>query len=86
MEAEIDDLSAMNNLASYLISYADATSEDRRVNVRLLCKYLGKIRKEIVPNYKPKLVVANVPPPPGVPGMAGMSPEAIKDPGSKSQI
>lgn|SRR5574337_97358 len=84
-ETGLDDLSAMNKLASYLTANTNVTSEDRRINVKLLCKYLGKIRKEIVPNYQPKPVVPNVAPPPGVPGAAGMSPEAIKDPVAKAK-
>lgn len=84
-EVGTDDLSTMQRLASYLISYTNASSKDRRINVRLLCRYLGRTRKEIIPDYNPKPVVANVPPPPGVPGFAGMSPEAIKDPIARSK-
>lgn len=84
-EVGTDDLSTMQKLASYLISYTNASGKDRQINARLLCKYLGKTRKEIIPDYKPKPVVANVPPPPGVPGFAGMSPEAIKDPTARSK-
>ena len=80
-EVRLDDLSAMQKLASYLISNTNASIDERRTNARLLCRYLGKIRKEIVPNYKPKPVVANVRPPLGTPcAVSGMSPEAITDP------
>lgn len=80
-EVGVDDLSAMQKLASYLISNNNVSIEERRINVLLLSKYLGKIRKEIVPNFKPKRVVANVAPPPGTPcAVSGMSPKAIKDP------
>lgn len=84
-EVGTDDLSIMQKLAAYLISYTSASDKDRRINVKLLCRYLGKIRKEILPDYKPKPVVANVPPPPGVPGFAGMSPEAIKGPAARAR-
>lgn len=79
-EVGMDDLSPMQKLASYLISNNNVSIEERRINVLLLSEYLGKIRKEIVPNFKSKRIVANVSPPAGTPGMAGMSPEAIKDP------
>jgi hypothetical protein len=81
----IDDLSAMQKLASYLISNVTVSIEERRTNVLLLAKYLGKIRKEKVPNFKPKPVVANVSPPVGTPGMAGMRPEAISDPVARAK-
>jgi hypothetical protein len=79
-EVELDDLLVMKKMASYLISNINASVEERQINVKLLCKYLGKMRKEVVPNYTPKLVVANVAQPAGTPGAAGMSPEAISDP------
>lgn len=85
-EVGLDDLSVMQKLASYLISNNNASVEERRLNVRLLSMYLGKIRKEIVPNFKPELVVANVAPPPGTPcAVSGMSPEAISDPVLRAQ-
>lgn len=84
-EAGTSDLATMQELASYLVSNDDVSAENRRNNVRLLCKYLGKVQKERVPDFKPKPVFENVAPPPGVPGVAGMSPEAIKDPAARAQ-
>ena len=82
----VTDISVMKELALFLITSGDKVSlDERQVNVGLLSVFLGKIRKEQVTNYKPKPVVANVPPPAGVPGMAGMSPDAIKDAGAKAK-
>ncbi len=75
----LDDLLIMQKLASYLIS-SNGNVDERHINAKLLCGYLGKMRKEIVPNFKPKLVFENVEPPLGVAGAAGMDPKAIKDP------
>jgi hypothetical protein len=83
-EVGVDDLLVMKKLA-YLLLNNNASSEERQINVLLLSKYLGKIRKEIVPNFEPKLVVANVDPPAGTPGAAGMSPKAIHDPIARAQ-
>ena len=76
------DLDAMRKLAPYLTSHDDVTVEERRLNAQLLCRYLGKIRKEMIPNYKSKPYFANVSPPQGMKQMAfaGMNPETIKDP------
>ncbi|MGH8239787.1 MAG: hypothetical protein ACREXP_22635, partial [Steroidobacteraceae bacterium] len=51
--------------------------------IRLLAKLLGQIRQELIPEYVPQRVVMNVRPPAGAGDMrsiAGMNPEAIKDP------
>lgn len=85
-EIDLEDLLVMQKLASYLIFNTNVSVEERRTNAKLLCRYLGKIRKEIVPNYEPKPVVANVPPPIGTPcAVSGMSPEAITDPVLRAQ-
>jgi hypothetical protein len=84
-EVGISDLSTMQDLASYLASHDDVSIDDRRQTLGLLCKYLGKLRKERLPNFTPKPVDANVAPPPGVPGFAGMGPDAIKDPAAKAK-
>ena len=75
-----DDLFVMQKVASYLVTNANASTEEQRTNVRLVSRFLGEIRKEIIPNFKRKSVTLNVSPPPGVAGMAGMDPEAIRDP------
>lgn len=86
LEVGLEDLLVTQKLASYLISNTDISIEERRINAKLLCRYLGTIRKEILPNYKPTLVMANVLPPPGTPcAIAGMSPESIADPALKAQ-
>lgn len=84
-EVGTSDLSTMKVLAACLASNDDASINERRLTVRLLCKYLGKVRKERVPDFKPKPVEENVAPPPGVPGFAGMSPDAIKDPAARAK-
>lgn len=81
-----NDLFAMDDLSGYLFSNDKVSIKERRINVLLLCRYLGKIRKEIVPNFKRKPVMDNVSPPPGTPcAVAGMSPEAITNPVLRSQ-
>jgi hypothetical protein len=58
-----DDVEVMDKLASYLDSNEKATTEESRTNVLLVCRYLGRLRKELVPNYKDKPVFAKVMPP-----------------------
>lgn len=85
-DVKIEDLSVMRKVALFLITSGKGIScEKHQANVRLLSVVLGKIRKERVKAYKPKPVVANVPSPTGFPGMAGMSPDAIKDPVAKTK-
>lgn len=84
-ETDASDLSTMQDLAAYLASHDEVPIEDRRSTVSLLCKYLGRVRKERLPNFRPKPIVANVAPPANVPGMAGMNPDAIKDPVARAK-
>ena len=84
-EVDNSDLSTMQALAALLASHDEVPNEDRRATASLLCKYLGRIRKERVPNFKEKPVFENVAPPPGVTGFAGMSPDAIHDPANRSK-
>ncbi len=79
-KATVEDLFGMQKVSSYLVSNANLSTDDRRANAPLLCKYLGEIRNEIVPNYQPQRVTENVAPPPGIAGVAGMDPDAIADP------
>lgn len=83
-EADFDvgaaDLVAMEKLARFLLGNDNVLIKQRREKLTLLAKLLGRVRAEIVPDYVAKRVVANVGPPAGVPGMAGMNPEAIADP------
>ena len=79
-EIGADDLWIMGKISATLLSATDVSETDRQEIVLLLSKFLGRIRSEIVPGYVPKHVVANVPLPEGVAGMAGMNPEAISDP------
>jgi hypothetical protein len=82
-----DDLFTMQKLASYLLSNTNASAEERRATVPLMCAYLGEIRNETVPNYERKPVTRNVAPPPDVPGpaAAGMDPDAISDPVARAK-
>jgi hypothetical protein len=52
---------------------------------RSLASFLGAIRSERIPNFVALPVSANVAPPEGVPGFAGMDPNAISDPGAKAK-
>lgn len=82
----VGDLFAMDDLAWCLIPNDKASIETRRINTLLLCRYLGKIRKEIIPNFEPKRVVSNVAPPHGIPcAMAGMDPKVITNPVLRAQ-
>jgi len=86
LKATNDDLFAMHKVARYLLSSGDGFGKDRRANARLLCRFLGEIRKEIVPNYIDKPVFENVAPPLATPrAAAGMDPEAIADPVLRAQ-
>jgi hypothetical protein len=79
---DICDLSAMKDLASYLVFNGDVSINERQLNAQLLSRYLGRIRRELVPDYQWKRVTSNVAPPDDVPGFkfSGMAPEAIDDP------
>jgi hypothetical protein len=82
------DILITQKVASHLV-YSPATSSDeRQASVRLLSCYLGRLRKEIVPNYRRKLVLRNVCPPvigqSTVPLSAGMDPKAIDDPTARA--
>lgn len=82
----IDDLIVMDKLAWHLVSNEKVSIEERRTNTLLLCRYLGKIRREIVPDFRTKPVFKNITPPPGTPrAMSGMSPTAITNPVLRSQ-
>ncbi|MDX9794911.1 MAG: hypothetical protein RBU24_15500 [Kiritimatiellia bacterium] len=86
MEVKTNDLAAMRQVALFSInSRMGISCEKHQANVRLLSACLGKIRKERVKDYNFKPVFFNVPQPLGVPGMAGMSPDAIKDPAMRTK-
>ena len=77
------DLCAAEDLADCLIDDATSSDRDRQRNAHLLARYLGRVRKEKVPNFKSKEVHLNVSPPVNAPGegmAAGMDPNDIKDP------
>ena len=59
------DLSAMSLLAGYLTNNVRVPGQDREADALLLARYLGRVRKEKIPNYKPKEQLP--PPPPGAP-------------------
>ena len=76
------DLYAMDDLACRLLSNDKVSIKERRTNALLLCRFLGKIRKETIPNYKDKPTCLHVGPPEDAPlqrggYMAGMDPKAI---------
>jgi hypothetical protein len=84
---EVEDLSTMESVFGYLDSRPAASPEERRQTALLLSRYLGRIREEIIPNFKAKPVVQNVMPPAGTPGpvIAGMDPDAIRDPQARQK-
>lgn len=84
-QAGTENLFAMEELAKLLITDERVSLQERRVRVRLLSQFFGYIREEWVPDFKPLPVYANVSPPPGTPGMAGMRPEAIADPIARAE-
>ncbi len=74
------DLVATATVTRFLLANDSVSMEQRHQKVRLLANVLGAFRAEAVPAYAPKRVVSNVAQPAGVPGAAGMDPEAIADP------
>jgi hypothetical protein len=52
---------------------------------RSVASFLGAIRSERIQNFVELPVSANVAPPDGIPGFAGMDPNAISDPGAKAK-
>lgn len=85
LDTGVTDLAAMTKLAHFLLAQDNMPIEQRQQKMRLLSKLLGQVRREIVPNYVWQRVVMNVAPPAGVAGMAGMDPEAIRDPVARKQ-
>lgn len=84
-QVDLKDLEVMRRLAWLLISNYNVSRDNCQTNAVLLCRYLGKIRNERIQGFEPKFVVANVAPPVGVPGMAGMDPKAIADPVARAE-
>lgn len=82
-----EELSAMYKITQYMLANHKVSIEERRVNTRALSKFLGRIREETVPDFKPKRTSLNVFPPRTGKGfrLAGMSPEAIEDPVARAQ-
>ena len=83
-DSEVGVLAATEGLAFYIAKSDKEITPDRQKLVPLLARYLGHVRNERVPDFRPLHVVANVSPPAGVPGFAGMNPDAISDPVAKS--
>ena len=83
-----NDLYALEYLRSYLVANGKTSIEERRINALLLSRYLGKIRKELIPNFEPKRVMSNVAPPRDARGgfmFSGMNPAAITNPIVRAQ-
>jgi hypothetical protein len=81
----LDALSGTEKLALAIMKSLDASPSDRQQKATLLAAYLGQIRSAQIPNFQALPVVANVSPPEGVPGFAGMDPNAISDPVAKAK-
>ncbi|MDO9541308.1 MAG: hypothetical protein Q7J98_03180 [Kiritimatiellia bacterium] len=88
IDGDNNDLYAMDKLSSYLLSNDKAPIKERRTIALLLCRFLGKIRKELIPNFEPKRVMSNVAPPHDARGgfmFSGMDPAAITNPVVRTQ-
>lgn len=79
------DLRAMTMLGRFLAAEVRISTDLEQQKVRLLATLLGRLRTERIPDYVWQEVYLNVRPPPGVRGMAGMSPDAIEDPVAREQ-
>ena len=79
------DLAAIRRLAEVLLAQQNVSDAQQRTNMSMLAEVLGRVRRELIHGYTHRLVFANVAPPPGVRGMAGMAPEAISDPGARQK-
>ena len=81
-----DDVFIMHKVASCLVTDTKVPVVNRLATAHLLSRYLGEVRREIIPNFQPRHVVENVSPPRGGGGgrAAGMDPEAIRDPTEKA--
>ena len=80
-----EDIAIMESVAVHIISATDLSGEAARRNSMVVSRLLGRVREEIIPGFSRLPVTANVAPPAGVPGFAGMSPEAISDPSARSE-
>lgn len=77
------DLSAKRNAAREILhATGQPTSDARQAEVKALAGFLGAVRRELIPNFIPKPATLNVMPPIEGTGLriAGMDPNAIKDP------
>ena len=72
-------------LVIILAQTPSSTPNVRQQRAALLTDFLGQIRNAQIPNFEPRSVVANVSPPEGVPGFAGMDPNTISDPVARSK-
>ena len=80
-----EDIAIMESVAVHIISTTNLSSEAARRNSMVVSRLLGRVREGIIPGFSRLPVTVNVPPPAGVPGFAGMSPEAISDPAARSE-
>ena len=72
------DLWVMDNMASHLWPDPNVPFAQRKLNVQVLSKFLGRMRAEYNPDYKNKPVDSNPEPPDGVEdAVAGMDPAGI---------
>lgn len=88
LKAEAVDLSAKANAAREILrANGQQISEARQAQVKGLAGFLGAVRSELIPNFIPKQVTPNVVPPLEGGGfrMAGMNPDAIKDPAAREK-
>ena len=79
------DLSAMGRMVYCVQCRKDRSMKERQANALLLAKCLGRIRKELIPNFERKQTVMNVAPPSGGFGFPGMAPDAIDDPARRAK-
>lgn len=80
-----EDIILMETIALHMISERGVSREAAERNSIVSAKLLGRLRQEIIPNFSRLPVPANIGPPAGVPGFAGMSSDAIGDPAVRAQ-
>jgi hypothetical protein len=81
VEVGTTDLAAKASAAREILRAQDETASARETDVKALTGFLGAVRRELIPDFVARPVVANVSPPIGAgPRMAGMNPNAIADP------
>ncbi len=75
-----DGIISQMKIADVLFSHIESSQQDHLSNLLILSEFIGHVRSELINDFEPLTVYANVPPPEGFLGWSGMNPDAIKDP------